>query len=138
MNSLVNIAVFGIAGAVMLAALIGLLLAAAGRSAVLPKGVLGAACTAVLLAVPALAAVRTLGGDPAAGAGQAFLVASAATLVVYAAGAAMLPLVARRAAAGRGAAVPNGLLTPAAAGGGLLVCAALGAAGTGIALLLGG
>nr|WP_156000086.1 hypothetical protein [Streptomonospora sp. PA3] len=135
---MVDIAVFGIAGAVLLAALTGLLLVAARRSAALPKGALGAACAVLLLAVPALAAGRTLGGDPAAGWGQAFLVASAAVVVVYAAGMALLPLVARQAAAGRGVAVPRGLrLTPAAAGGGLLVCAALGAAGTGIALLLG-
>ncbi|MFC4866241.1 MULTISPECIES: hypothetical protein [Streptomonospora] len=137
MSSLVDIAVFGIAGAVMLAALVGLLLVA-GRSAAAPaKGALGAVCAALLLAVPALAAARTLGGDPAAGAGQAFLVASAAVVVVYAAGMALLPLVARQAAAGLGVAEPRGLrLTPAVAGGGLLVCAALGAAGTGIALLL--
>ncbi|QBI53720.1 hypothetical protein [Streptomonospora litoralis] len=138
MNSLVDIAVFGMAGAVTLAALVGLLLVVAGRSAVLPKSALGAVCAALLLAVPALAAGRTLGGDAGAGAGQAFLVASATMAVVYAAGAALLPLVVRRAAAGRGVAVPRGLRpTPAAAGWGVLVCAAFGAAGTGIALLLG-
>jgi len=136
-NSLLDIAVFGFAGAVALAALVGLLTVAAGRSAALPKGVLGAACGVLLLAVPALAAGRTLGGDPAGGAVQAFLVASAAMLVVYAAGVGLMPQVARRAAAGRGITAPRGLrLGPAAVAGGLLVCVALGAAGTGIALLL--
>ncbi|GAA4889847.1 hypothetical protein [Streptomonospora salina] len=133
MDSLVDIVVFGFAGAVVLAALVGLLLVA-GRS--LPTGALGAVCAALLLAVPAMAAGRTLSAG--VGAGQAFLVASASVVVVYAAGVALLPIVARQAAAGRGTAVPSGLrFTPATAGGGLLVCAALGAAGTGIALLVG-
>ncbi|KIH96895.1 hypothetical protein LP52_22370 [Streptomonospora alba] len=133
MNSLVDIVVFGIAGAVVLAAVVGLLLVA-GRS--LPKGALGAVCVALLLAVPAMAASRTLSGG--VGAGGAFLVASAAVVIVYAAGVALLPIVTRQAAAGRGVAVPSGLrITPATAGGGLLVCAVLGAAGTGIALLIG-
>ncbi|MBX9388194.1 hypothetical protein ACFPZ0_14195 [Streptomonospora nanhaiensis] len=142
MDSLVNIAVFGVVGAVMMAALVGLLLVVRRRgTAPVASALLGAACVALLLAVPALAAAGLWGARPGAGIGQAFLVASAAVVVVYAAGVALLPLVARQAAAARGQAAPRlaglGLrLSARVALGGLAVCAALGAAGTGIAAAL--
>jgi hypothetical protein len=135
-DSLVTIAVFGIAGAAMMAALAGLLLIAAGRGAGLPvRAAFGAVSAALLLAVPALAAADRLGADPGTGFGGAFAAAFGAVLVVYVVNAAVVPPAARRVAGARGA---TALPRPSAAvlAGGLLLCAVLGAAGAGLATAL--
>jgi hypothetical protein len=132
-DSLVTIAVFGIAGAAMMAALAGLLLIAAGRGAgIAVRAAFGVASVALLVAVPALAAADRLGSDPGTGFGGAFAAAFGAVLVVYAVNAAVVPPAARRVAGTRGAAA---LPRPSAAvlAGGLLLCAVLSAAGTGLA-----
>ncbi|MDA2807918.1 hypothetical protein [Nocardiopsis suaedae] len=96
MNSLVNIVLFGIVGAVMMAALLGLLLVAGDRAP--RKGVrvaFGAVSVAVLLGVPASAALGELAAG--AGYGTAFISALAVEIIIYAANIALLPTVMRRA-----------------------------------------
>ncbi|ASU83230.1 hypothetical protein CDO52_10995 [Nocardiopsis gilva YIM 90087] len=139
MNSLVNIAVFGIVGAVIMAALIGLLLVLGGRGQGRgPQTVFGAISLVVLIAVPALAAVNLRSTAPGTGFGPVFLVAFGVALVICAVNIAFLPLVARRAAAGRGEELAAGTrLSPALLGGGLLVCAVLGLVGAGVGILAG-
>ncbi len=139
MNILVNILVFGIIGALMMAALLGLLLVRTGGTANrgLPVA-FGAMAVVVVLAVPALAASRTMATDPGAGLGWAFLVAFAVVTISYLANVALLPMVRRRMAAVHGAGraarlAPSG----AALAGGLLLCAALGLISAGIAVMLG-
>lgn len=126
MNTLVDVVMFGIVGAVMVAALMGLLAVAAARSAGTP---LKAACTVlagvVLLAAPALAARST-----GAGFGPAFLVALGVVLIVYAANVALVPVITRRAAAGHTSAVPRPTVPMLAAG--VLVCAAVALLATGL------
>ncbi|WP_046472470.1 hypothetical protein [Allosalinactinospora lopnorensis] len=139
MSSLVTIVVFGIVGAVMMAALLGLLLVLTGRAAGRSVQVaFGAMSVAVLLTVPALAASTLLAGDPAAGFGGAFLVAFCVVAVIYLANVALFPMAARRVAAEHGtgrSGVPTP--SPAALAVGLLVCAAFGLASTGTAVLVG-
>ncbi|MFC4561625.1 hypothetical protein ACFO4E_07135 [Nocardiopsis mangrovi] len=136
MNSLVNIVAFGIAGAVMMAALIGLLLIASGRNAGRPVRILfGAVAVVLLLMVPSIAALNLLAADPSAGFGRALLVAFCVVAIVYATNVALIPLALRRAAAARGLDRPAPLrLTPATLLGGLIICAALGALDAGLAL----
>ncbi|MBB6121926.1 hypothetical protein [Nocardiopsis algeriensis] len=106
-NFLVNIALFGIVGAVMAAALIGLLLVLSGRSKEAPAGLrVGFAAVSVLLlvAVPALAAAATLSGGGGFWAG--FATAACVAAAVLAVNVLMLPMVARRQAAVSGGGVP--------------------------------
>ncbi|MFD6949416.1 hypothetical protein A6A08_04770 [Nocardiopsis sp. TSRI0078] len=137
-NSLVDIAVFGIVGAIMMAALIGLLLVLpGGASGTTPKGrvAFGTASVVLLVALPTLAAADSL----SAGAGfwTAFAVASCAVAVVYAVNVGMLPLVARRraAAGGRSALASLRPSLPVLAVG-LLVCLALGLLGASVSALI--
>ncbi|GAB3205430.1 hypothetical protein ACQEU5_01665 [Marinactinospora thermotolerans] len=136
MNSLVNVVVFGIVGAVVMAALLGLLLVFAGRAkGTGPRVLSGAVSVVVLVALPTLAVLAHLRGG--AGLGGAFLVALGVVVIVYAANVALLPLVARRAAADRGDARLLRLRpSPAMLAGGLVVCALLALVGTGLGALL--
>jgi hypothetical protein len=136
-NSLVNIAVFGIGGAIVMAALLGLLLVASGSSrGVSPRlrVVFGGFSVGVLVALPVLAAANTL----ASGSGfwAAFAAAACVAAVVCAVNVVMLPVVARRqAAAGDRSALaslrPSLPLLAAA----LLVCLVLGLVGASVAAL---
>ncbi|RCV52640.1 hypothetical protein [Marinitenerispora sediminis] len=136
MDALVNIAVFGIAGAVMMAALLGLLLVFAGHERARWARVLfGTLSVVVLVALPALAAADLLSTGAAPGFGRAFLTAFAVIVIIYAANVALLPLVTRRAAGpDRPAALPR--LSAATLVGGLVVCALLGVVDAGIGSLL--
>ncbi|MFC3998823.1 hypothetical protein ACFOVU_23055 [Nocardiopsis sediminis] len=138
MNSLVNIVMFGIVGAVMMAALIGLLLVASGRNAGRTVRVLfGGVSVVLLLMVPSIAALNLLAAEPSAGFGRAFLVAFCVVAIVYAANVALIPLALRRAAAMRGLGRPAPRrLSPATLLGGLIMCAVLGAVDAGLALLV--
>lgn len=102
-NSLVNIAVFGIGGAIVMAALIGLLLVASGSArGASPRVRLAFSCASIVLLVslPSLAATNAL----ATGAtfGTAFVTATCVVAIVYAVNIALLPIVARRQAAAGG------------------------------------
>lgn len=100
MSALINIAVFGIVGAVMMAALIGLLLAATvRRSGAWVASVFSTVAVVLLIAVPALAVVNVRATGTGTGFGQAWLVAFAVVAIVYAANLFLLPLVRRRFAA---------------------------------------
>lgn len=136
-NSLVDIAAFGIVGAIMMAALIGLLLVVAGRRASTAPSVrvaFGAASVVLLVALPALTAANVLGRTGLLL--PAFLSATAVAVLVYAVNIALLPVVARRQAAvlgeGRLARIKP---SPATLLGGLAVCAALGLLAVAIAAL---
>ncbi|NYH54088.1 hypothetical protein HNR06_003677 [Nocardiopsis arvandica] len=137
-NSLVDIAVFGIVGAIMMAALIGLLLVLPGGAREAPPGVrvaFGAASVVLLVALPVLAAANTL----SAGSGfwTAFAVASCVVAVVYAVNVAMLPLVARRqAASGDRSALASLRPSLPVLAVGLLVCLTLGLVGASVAALV--
>ncbi|GAB3499795.1 hypothetical protein [Nocardiopsis coralliicola] len=131
MNWLVNIVLFGLVGAVMMAALLGIALVLLGRAPGKAARVgLGAATVALMLGVPGLAAADALssGGFPTALA-SAFAVA----VIVYAVNVALFPAVLRR--AGR-AAPPRAALSPGLLAGGVLVCAVLALAAAGIAAAL--
>ncbi|KOX24151.1 hypothetical protein [Nocardiopsis sp. NRRL B-16309] len=136
-NSLVNIAVFGIVGAIMMAALIGLLLVLSGsaRGVTPPVRVaFGVASVVLLVALPSLAAANTLAGGR--GFWTAFAVASCVVAVVYAVNVALLPVIARRQATATGSALPAGL-TPSlpVLALGLVFCLVLGLLGAGVAAL---
>ncbi|GAA3735110.1 hypothetical protein GCM10022205_21020 [Spinactinospora alkalitolerans] len=132
---LVNVAVFGIAGAVMMGALIGLLLVFSERTIGVGVQILfGAMSAVILVALPAMAAAGTF--DAGAGFGQAFLAAFCVVTVVYAANIALLPLVAQRAAARRGAGPTRLRLSPTTLAGGLVVCAVLGLIGAALGTVL--
>lgn len=137
-NSLVDIAVFGIVGAIMMAALIGLLLVVTGSARGASPRVrtaFGAASVVLLLALPTLAAANALSGG--SGFWTAFATASCVVAVVYAVNVAMLPVVARRQAAASGDGALAGLrpsLPLLAAG--LLICVALGLFGAAVAALV--
>jgi hypothetical protein len=137
-NSLVNIAVFGIVGAIMMAALIGLLLvlSGSGREVAPPVRVaFGAASVVLLVALPSLAAANALSGG--AGFWAAFAVASCVVAVVYAVNVALLPVIVRRQAAATGRALPVALAPslPVLALG-LVFCLVLGLLGAGVAALI--
>ncbi len=137
MDSLVNIAVFGIVGAAMMAALVGLLLVVSSRGSRATPLLFGTVSVVLLIGVPSLAALDLLSGDPAAGVGRAFLAAFCVVAVIYAANVSLLPLVARRAAAARGGPLSAELrLSPAILVGGLLICALLGLVGAGLATVV--
>ncbi|PDP89034.1 hypothetical protein CQJ94_04660 [Glycomyces fuscus] len=136
-NSLVNIAVFGIGGAIVMAALLGLLLVVSGSSrgtSPRSRAAFGVASVVVLLALPTLAAANTL----AAGSGfwAAFAAAACVAAVMCAVNVVMLPMVARRQSSGGGqsalASLRPSLPLLAAA---LLVCLALGLVGASVAAL---
>ncbi|MCY9782614.1 hypothetical protein KIK06_01760 [Nocardiopsis sp. EMB25] len=136
-NSLVNIAVFGIGGAVITAALIGLLLVVAGSgNATSPKVRTGFGVVSVVLLVllPTFAAASALSGG--AGFWAAFATAACVAAVVCAVNIALLPLAARRQAAASGAgslaALRPSLPVVAVA---LVICVALGLLGAGVAAL---
>ncbi|WP_017541116.1 MULTISPECIES: hypothetical protein [Nocardiopsis] len=131
MNSLVNIVLFGIVGAVMMAALLGLLLVAGDRAPA--KGVriaFGAVSVAVLLGVPASAALGELAAG--GGYGAAFLSALAVEIIIYAVNIALLPAVLRRS----GGAPERPRPSAALLGGGLVVSGVLALAASLLALLL--
>ena len=99
-NSLVNIAVFGMGGAIVMAALIGLLLVASGSArGASPRARLAFGCASIVLlvALPSLAATNALATG--AGFGAAFVTAACVVAIVYAVNIALLPVVARRQAA---------------------------------------
>ncbi|MBB4930738.1 hypothetical protein F4561_001558 [Lipingzhangella halophila] len=139
MNSLVNIFVFGTVGALMMAAVLGLLLIRTGRPARRGMPVaFSAMVVVVLLAVPALAASTVLAAGTGAGFGEAYLVAFGVVTLTYLANVALLPLVARRVAAEHGTERAAQLRpSPATLVGGLLICSVFGLVSTGIAVLAG-
>ncbi|MFE1079587.1 hypothetical protein ACFW31_13770 [Nocardiopsis alba] len=137
-NSLVNIAVFGIGGAVLVAALIGLLLVLSGSSRGLPPRVLtgfGVVSIVLWVVLPALAALNAM----SAGFGfwLGFGTASVVAMVMYAVNAAMLPMVARRQALVSGRSSLAGIKpTPSVLSGGLFVCLAMSLLVTGVMAFL--
>ena len=137
-NSLVDVAVFGIGGAIVMAALIGLLLVASGgeRGASSRLRVsFGIASVVLLLVLPTLTAVNTLGAG--AGFWQAFAAASLVVALICAVNIVMLPVVARKQVAVHGrVAVPQPRLSLPVAAVALIVCLSLGLLGAGIGFLL--
>lgn len=132
MNSLVDIAVFGIVGAILMAALVGLLLVASGRPGGLSPGLQRAfagAALALLVAVPLLAAINVL----ASGATfwRAFGVATCVAAIAAAVNIGLSPLIARR-QGGAGTALRPSLPVFAV---GLVLCLALGLVTAGLAAL---
>ncbi|GHD14224.1 hypothetical protein [Nocardiopsis kunsanensis] len=137
-NSLVNIAVFGIGGAIIMAALIGLLLVASGSArGASPRARLAFGCASIVLLVslPSLAATNALATGAAFG--TAFVTATCVVAIVYAVNIALLPVVARRQAAADGQTALSGLrpsLPVLAAG--LGVCLLLGLLGSVVGLFV--
>ncbi|GAB3748495.1 hypothetical protein GCM10027590_67320 [Nocardiopsis nanhaiensis] len=138
MNSLVNIAVFGIGGAIMMAALVGLLLVVSGSArGASPRlfTVFGAASVVLLVLLPALASLNVM--SDGAGFWMGFVSASTVAAVMYAVNVALLPVLARRQALVSGR---PGLsrIKPSAPVllGGLGVCLALGLIVTGVTAFL--
>lgn len=133
-NSLVNIAVFGIGGAIMVAALIGLLLVVSGSSRGASPRLLtafGAASVVLLVVLPSLSALNVLSaGD---GFWTGFATASVVAAVMYAVNVALLPTLARRQAMVSGR---PGLteIRPSASVllGGLVICLGVGLLVTGV------
>jgi len=135
-NSLVDIVLFGVIGAVMLAALLGLMLLTTGRSQGQGlRAVFGVASTILLIAVPALAAAQALGSGQ--GFPQALATAFGVEVIIFAANLALMPAVVRRAAAAQGVTGPlPSPLSPIPLIGGLVSCALLALVGTGIAAIV--
>ncbi|WP_017605034.1 hypothetical protein [Nocardiopsis alkaliphila] len=137
-NSLVDIAVYGIGGAILVAALLGLLLVLSGSSrGASPRllTVFGTASIVLWIVLPALAALNVM----SAGAGFWVGLAGASTVavVMYGVNAAMLPLVARRQALMSGQAKLTGIRpTPSVLLGGLVVCLAMALLVTGVMAFL--
>ncbi|QUX28029.1 hypothetical protein KGD83_22580 [Nocardiopsis akebiae] len=137
-SSLVNIAVFGVVGAILMAALLGLLLVVSGSSrgaSPRSRAAFGIASVVVLVALPTLAAANTL----AAGSGfwTGFAAAACVAAVVCAVNVVMLPVVARRQSSGGGGSAVSALrpslpLLAAA----LLICLVLGLVGASVAALV--
>ncbi|MCP3016504.1 hypothetical protein NGM33_24555 [Nocardiopsis dassonvillei] len=137
-SSLVNIAVFGVVGAILMAALLGLLLVVSGSSrgaSPRSRAAFGIASVVVLVALPTLAAANAL----AAGSGfwAGFAASACVAAVVSAVNVVMLPMVARRQSSGGGQSAVSALrpslpLVAAA----LLVCLALGLVGASVAALV--
>ncbi|MBR8740670.1 hypothetical protein DSY14_02855 [Nocardiopsis sp. MG754419] len=138
MNSLVNIAVFGIGGAILVAALLGLLLVLSGSSRGASPRMLtafGVASIVLWVVLPALAALNAM--SVGAGFWVAFAGASAVAIVMYAVNAALLPLVVRRQALVSGRSGLSGIRpTPAVLAGGLVICLAMALFVTGVAAVL--
>lgn len=137
-NSLVNIAVFGIGGAIVMAALIGLLLVASGSArGASPRVrlIFGCASIVLLVSLPSLAATNALATGAAFG--TAFVTATCVVAVVYAVNIALFPIVTRRQAAASGqptlARLRPSLPVLAA---GLGICLLLGLLGSVVGLLL--
>ncbi|MDE3719997.1 hypothetical protein PWG71_01250 [Nocardiopsis sp. N85] len=131
-NSLVDIVVFGIVGAIMMAALVGLLLVVSGRRGGISPGLqktFAAAALALLVAVPTLGAIDAL----ASGAGfwTAFAVAACVAAVVAGVNITLSPLVAKRQGGTAGVLTPS---LPVFAVG-LVLCLALGLVATALAAL---
>lgn len=137
-NSLVNIAVFGIGGAIIMAALIGLLLIASGRArGASPRVRLAFGCASIVLLVslPSLAATNALATGAAFG--TAFVTATCVVAIVYAVNIALLPVVARRqAAAGGQPALPGLRPSLSALMTGLGICLLMGLLGSVVGLLV--
>lgn len=137
-NSLVDIAVYGIGGAILVAALLGLLLVLSGSSrGASPRllTVFGTASIVLWIVLPALAALNVM----SAGAGFWVGLAGASTVavVMYGVNAAMLPMVARRQALMSGQAKLAGIRpTPSVLLGGLVVCLAMALLVTGVMAFL--
>ncbi|MDS1269562.1 hypothetical protein RIF23_04530 [Lipingzhangella sp. LS1_29] len=141
MSFLVTVLLFGIVGAVMLCALLGLALPRLARSGSRTRILFGAAPLAVLLLVATSAAVGVLSAADA-GFGTAFLAAFTVLALCYAASSLLVPLLARNSAqantdggsrAGQLGAVLTAPVTVLGAG---LGCAALAGATAGVALLI--
>ncbi|WP_306368562.1 hypothetical protein [Nocardiopsis sp. CC223A] len=131
-NSLVDIAVFGIVGAIMMAALVGLLLVASGRAGGISPGVqrgFAAAALGLLVAVPTLAAINVLSSG--AGFWRAFAVAACVAAIAAAVNIGLSPLIAKRQGGG-GAALRPSLPVFAV---GLVLCLTLGLVTAGLAAL---
>ncbi|TQN32120.1 hypothetical protein FHX37_2048 [Haloactinospora alba] len=135
MSALINIAVFGVVGAVMMAALIGLLLATtARRSGAWVASVFSTVSVVLLIAVPALAVVNVRATVTGTGLGQAWLVAFAVVAIVYAANLFLLPLVRRRFAAVRDDRGARELrVSWSMLAGGVVLCALLAVCATAVA-----
>ncbi len=133
-NSLVNIAVFGIGGAIMVAALIGLLLVVSGSARGSSPRLLtafGAASVLLLVMLPSLAAFNVMSGG--GGFWVGFASASVVAAVMYAVNVALLPVLARRQAMVSGR-TGLGDLRPSASVllGGLVICLGVGLLVTGV------
>ncbi|GHC97233.1 hypothetical protein GCM10007079_50570 [Nocardiopsis terrae] len=133
-NSLVNIAVFGIGGAILVAALIGLLLVVSGSAHGSSPRLLtafGGASVVLLVVLPALAALNVMAGGGGFWAG--LVNATVVAALMYAVNVALLPVLARRQAMVSGR---PGLtdLRPSASVllGGLVVCLGVGLLVTGV------
>ncbi|WP_026122366.1 hypothetical protein [Nocardiopsis halotolerans] len=137
-NSLVNIAVFGIVGAIMMAALLGLLLVLSGSSrGASPRSrtAFGVASVVLLVALPTLTAVATLAGG--AGFWAAFATATCVVALMCAVNVVMLPAVARRQSSGGGqSALSSFRLSLPVLAVLLLVCVVLGLLGSSVAALI--
>ncbi|WP_028647136.1 hypothetical protein [Nocardiopsis sp. CNT312] len=134
MHSLVDIAVFGIGGAIVMAALIGLLLVVSrgGREgSPLTRALFGSASVAVLVVLPALAAATAL----PKGFWAAFAAAACVAAVLCTVNVLLLPAVTRR-GAGAGTALAAVRPTLPVLAAVLVLCAALGLLGAGAAALL--
>ncbi|KUP96069.1 hypothetical protein [Thermobifida cellulosilytica] len=131
---LTTIAIFGVGGVVLNVALQGLLLALVGRSARTgPRVVSGAAIALLLVALPALGAVRLLADVPQAGFASAFTTAFCVALLILGSTLLFSALLARRAA--QSEALPR-LSGPAVYLGSLGVCVLVGLLGAVVAVLL--
>lgn len=139
MSFLVTVLLFGVVGAILLCALVGLTLPRMMRSGRRGRIALAAGPLAVLLLVPTFAALGVMGA-PGAGFGTAFLAAFAVLAMCYTASALLVPLLARPAATGTstGTSIGAGLASPATVLGAGLGCAVLAAATAGLAMLLAG
>lgn len=138
-NSLVNIAVFGIGGAILVAALLGLLLVLSGssRGSSSPRllTVFGTASIVLWVILPALAALNVM--STGSGFWVGFAGASTVAIVMYGVNAAMLPMVARRQALMSGQAAIAGIRpTPSVLLGGLAICLAMALLVTGVMAFL--
>ncbi|WP_285733672.1 hypothetical protein [Nocardiopsis sp. ATB16-24] len=137
-NSLVGIAVFGIVGAILMAALLGLLLVLSGSSRGAAPGVrvaFGVASVVVLVALPTSTAVDFLSSG--SGFWPAFAAAVCVAAIVCAVNVVMLPMVARRqASTGDRSALASLRPSLPVSAAGLLICLVLGLVGTSVAALL--
>lgn len=130
---LVNIAVFSAGGVVLNVALQGLMLVLFGRgSGMLPRALLSGGAALVLVAVPVLAAITLLRGQPDSGPAWAFTAALCVALLIFGSSAAVSALASRGSSPGTTARAwtPGGYLS------GLGVCFLVGLVGAGAALLV--
>lgn len=133
---LLAIAVFGVVGAVLSTALLGLVVIVTRRSDGAASRVgLGATALAMLVVVPTLAALSVLQGRDGAGFGVAFGTAFGVVAVMAVVNVVVVPLLTRRVAAtGDGRLLDHVRRSPAVMVGGGLTCALMGLVTAGLAV----